>query len=447
VRKFLLSAAIASAIFAASATATASAPTLTLKGSTLSWTAVQGASSYQIQTIIGGEKGFVYVTGRSYTIPGPATVTSKYRVREYTPGAGPWSNRITIRVGAGKEQAEDEKKSKKEEKEEKEEQEEREEEEAEAKEREVEEAEAVKEEEEAASKNGPIRFSPGINGGADATYDYSGVASLGAKLVRLDVGYQRVSESGVAQEVAQYVSKGITPLILYDFHGTMPTATQVQGIAALARIPGVKTVEFGNETSYGYQYGDGVASASYKERARTYAHRFVEASKVLAPYHIGLLAQASDGGSGSPVWVNEMFAAEPQLLKYVGGWTVHPYGPNGSAEMSRMISSLAQHGDSSLPIDITEWGISSDNGHALSDNYGFPTNLTYAKAGSLLSEWVAKYRAQCSGRLRDFILYQVRDQQKPGASTSREAYFGALLHEDQHKGGYTDAVEALMKQS
>ena len=442
-RKFLLSAAIASAIFAASATATAPAPTLTLKGSTLSWTAVQGASSYQLQTIVGGEKDFVYVTGRSYTIPGPVTVTSKYRVREYTPGAGPWSNRITIRVAAGKEQAEDEKKSKKEEKAEREEEEE----EAEAEAGEEEEEEEAAPVEEAAPENGPIRFSPGINGGADATYDYSGVASLGAKLVRLDVGYQRVNESGVAQEVAQYVSKGITPLILYDFHGTMPTATQVQGIAALARIPGVKTVEFGNETSYGYQYGDGFASASYKERARTYAHRFVEASKALAPYHIGLLAQASDGGSGSPVWVDEMFAAEPQLLKYVNGWTVHPYGPNGSAEMSRMIADLAKHGDASLPIDITEWGIASDNGHALSDNYGFPTNLTYAKAGSLLSEWVAKYRAQCGGRLRDFILYQVRDQQKPGASKSREAYFGALEHEDQRKGGYTEAVEALMKQS
>jgi len=426
-RKYLLLVAIVSAIFAASATATASAPTLTLRGSTLSWTAVQGASSYQLQTVAAGEKSVAYVTARSYAIPGSLTVTTKYRVREYTPEAGSWSNRITIRVADESGKSKNEKKSKKEQQEE--------------------EATEVAEGPRVEPERGPIRFSPGINGGADTKYDVPGVASLGAKLVRLDVGFQRVNEAAVAQEAAQYVAKGITPLILYDFHGTMPTATQVQGIAALARIPGLKTVEFGNETSYGYQYGDGASSASYKERARTYAHRFVEAAKALAPHHIGLLAQGSDGGSGSPVWVNEMFAAEPSLLQYVSGWTVHPYGPNGSAEMARMIADLAQHGDTSLPIDITEWGIASDNGRTLSENYGFPVNLTYAKAGSLLREWVAKYRAQCNGRLRDFIVYQVRDQQKPGASKSREAYFGALEHEDQRKAGYTEAVEALMKQS
>jgi hypothetical protein len=417
---------IASAIFAASATATASAPTLTLKGSTLSWTAVPGASGYQVQTVAAGEKSLAYVTDRSYAIPGSLTVTTKYRVREYAPDAGSWSNRITIRV-AQSEKSKIKKKSKKEQKEE-------------------EEAEVV-EEGEGEVERGPIHFSPGINGGPDGTYDVPGVTSLGAKLVRLDIPFQHVNESAVAQEAAQYVAKGVTPLMLYDFHGTMPTAAQVQGIAALARIPGVKTVEFGNETSYGYQYGDGASSSSYKERARTYAHRFVEAAKALTPYHVELLAQASDGGSGSPVWVNEMFAAEPDLLSYVGGWTIHPYGPNGAAEMSRMIADLAQHGDTTLPIDITEWGVASDNGRALSENYGFPVNLTYAKAGNLLSEWAAKYRAQCDGRLRDFVVYQLRDQQKTGASKSREAYFGALEHEDQRKGGYTEAVEALMKQS
>jgi hypothetical protein len=424
-RKYLLLAVIASAIFAASATATGSAPTLTLKGSTLSWTAVPGASSYEVQTVAAGEKSFAYVSGRSYATPGSLSVTTKYRVREYAPETSSWSNRITIRIPASA-KSKNEKKSKKEQKEE-------------------EEAAVGEEGEEV--EHGPIHFSPGINGGADTTYDVPGVASLGAKLVRLDVPYQHVSESSVAQEAAQYVAKGIAPLMLYDFHGTMPTAAQVQGIVALAHIPGVKTVEFGNETSYGYQYGDGASSSSYKERARTYAHRFVEAAKALMPYHVELLAQGSDGGSGSPVWVNEMFAAEPDLLSYVSGWTIHPYGPNGSAEMSRMIADLAQHGDTTLPIDITEWGVASDNGRALSENYGFPVNLTYAKAGNLLGEWAAKYRAQCDGRLRDFVVYQVRDQQKTGASKSREAYFGALEHEDQRKAGYTEAVEALMKLS
>jgi hypothetical protein len=33
-----------------------------------------------------------------------------------------------------------------------------------------------------------------------------------------------------------------------------------------------------------------------------------------------------------------------------------------------------------------------------------------------------------------------------GTSTSLEAYFGALQHEDQKKGAYTEAVQALMKE-
>jgi hypothetical protein len=423
-------AALTSAIFAASAVAAnAPAPTLTLRGSTLSWTAVQGTSSYQLQTVSSGEKSFTYLSGRSAAIPGPLSATTKYRVRAYTPSLSAWSNRITVKRTT---EPKDEKKSKKEEKEE----------------REEEEAEVIEEpENEGEAEHGPIRFSPGIDGGAADTHSLSNAVALGAKVVRLDIGYQHVSEAGVAQTAAQYEAKGITPLLLYGFNGTMPTAAQVQGITALANIPGIKTIEFGNETSYTYQYGDGPSNASYRTRARTYAERFVEAAKALAPYHVGLLAQASDGGTGSSVWVDEMFAAEPELTKYVSGWTVHPYGTNGPAEMTRMIADLSRHGDTTLPIDITEWGLASDNGRALSDNYGFPVNLTYTKAGSLLTEWVAKYRAQCAGRLSDFIVYQAQDQQASGSSTSREAYFGALQSKGQRKLGYTEAVEAVLAQS
>jgi hypothetical protein len=399
---------LASVAFASIALAArAPAPRLSVKGTTLSWTEVQGATSYELRSSSHGAVHVTEVSGLRYTIASEAPTTS-YHVRASAPVLGKWSKaaRVVNRQAKGKHH---------------------------------------KEEPEEVEREG-ISFSPGVVGGSEANFDFPAVASLGAKLVRIEVPFWEVNEAAIAQTSAQYEAKGITPQILYNFTGTMPSSAQATGITALARIPGIKRIEFGNETSYGYQYGDEPNDASYKQRARTYAIRFVEAAKALEPYHIGLLAQAGNGGTESPVWVNEMFAAEPELTKYVSGWTIHPYGTHGPTEMSEMLSELASHGDTSLPIDITEWGLATDNGRALSNNYGFPVNLTYAQAGALLKESVAKYRAQCDGRLRSFIVYQDRDERASGSSTDREYYFGALQHEDQRKPGYTEAVEAVMKE-
>jgi hypothetical protein len=410
-------AAIILALLTFSGAAQAARAKLTLQGATLKWAAVPGAKSYQVRVEVGKEKTYVATSATTYTINLTPELTTKYRVRTLTPESGGWSEQVKLggTLKSGKKGGE--------------------------------ESEEAPKTEEPPRETGPIVFSPGINAGYDRNYDLPGASQLGAHLVRLDVEFTEDEAPSVAETIAAYVARGITPQPLFDFNSRMPSKAQARSIVALAKLPGVKLIEFGNETAQGYQYGnDGPADASYKQRARTYAERFVEAAQALAPYHVGLLAQGSPEGTGSPVWVNEMFAAEPELTKYVAGWTTHPYGTNGAKEMEETIAGLNAHHAGSLPIDVTEWGLASDNGRALSDNYGFPVNLTYAEAATLLRQQVARFKAICAGRLRSFILYQVRDQQPTGVSTNREFYFGALQHLDQSKGAYTEAVKALFKE-
>lgn len=402
--------ALVCALLTLAGAARAAAPTLTLQGATLKWAPVAGTTSYQLRIEVGLERSYLTTSATSQVIDTTPELTTKYRVRTLAPETGAWSTQI--KLGGS-----------------------------------IQSGQLGEEREEAPHETGPAVFSPGINAGYDPVYDIPGASRLGAHLVRLDVEFTKVASPLVAETVAAYVARGITPQPLFDFYGRMPSRTQARRIVALAKLPGVKLIEFGNETAQGYQYGnDGPANASYKQRARTYAERFVEAARALAPYHVGLLAQGSGEGTGSPVWVNEMFAAEPELADYVAGWTVHPYGTGGAREMEETITTLNAHHAGSLPIDITEWGLASDNGRSLSNNYGFPVNLTYAEAATLLRQWVARYKAICAGKLRSFIVYQVRDQQPSGAATNREFYFGALQHFDQAKGAYTEAVKSLLKE-
>ena len=64
-----------------------------------------------------------------------------------------------------------------------------------------------------------------------------------------------------------------------------------------------------------------------------------------------------------------MYTAVPDLTKYVACWTIHPY-ENWHNRLADLISQTAAHGaPSSIPIDITEWGVDSDNGRCLEYNY------------------------------------------------------------------------------
>lgn len=287
-----------------------------------------------------------------------------------------------------------------------------------------------------------IPFLPGLCSGYEPL-DLSCAHTLGAKRVRIEFS---IGATPVKLEppVREYAAQSCECLLLAGFAGRMPSAAEAQSLGLVAKALGpnsghpfpVRFIEFGNETSYyGNQYPD--TAASYAERARVYAARAKEAGEALAGSGVGLLVQASDGGSPEHVWVDQMFGVVPDLLGRVSGWTVHPYRDWGMRVLRRMLADLARHGDTTLPIDVTEFGYCTDKGRLLSDG----STYTYQDAALLLASQTQELKQATNGRLRHAMVYQVRDQKKTGEVNNREAYFGALQHEGQSKLLYTEAVK------
>jgi hypothetical protein len=308
------------------------------------------------------------------------------------------------------------------------------------------------------------RFSPGLVSTADHRLSAAAAAKLGAAVVRVefDIGTPVASMRGTVDAITR---RGARPLLLAGFHGRVPSRAEASNLGRWAAEfgPGgrfwtgsrgdrrpVRLIEFGNETSYRDQYADAPSDESYGDRAELYARRFATAHSAIARggRRVGLLAQADDGGTGSATWVNHMFEAVPRLGRLAAGWTVHPYGPRDRWEpkLRRLVAQTEANGASAdIPIDVTEYGLSSDAGAALTDNYGWPADQTYAEAASALEQTVAEMRDEpaVGGRLRLFMVYAAHDLRAPGATRNREAYFGALRHDLRRKGAYTAAVRDL----
>lgn len=391
-------------MLAAMLAALALAPTLSVSGQSLHWNAV-GAGSYRLAAKAPAHpETRTLVTGTSYTPPAQPGLTVTYRVRAVRESG--WSNSVTIQYPAAPPPEEP-------------------------------------------PPPPPSAFQPGVNAGTEQA-DLLGVSDLHARLVRLAFSAAEPGAPWLAEWDSLYAEHGAAILPLATFDGRMLSPAEAKGLVALDRLPGVRDVELGNETSYGYQYGDGYQDASYRERARVYALRVKEAAEALAPHGIGVLAQAEDGGSGSPVWVDEMFAAVPDLSRYVAGWTIHPYSNQRTAaepdtlgvpKMQRMVADLAAEGDTTTPIDVTEWGVASDNGVPLDDG----ARLTYAEAAQIVGETIPRLIAAAGSHpVADFLVYQLRDQRQAGSGDDHEWYFGALTHTDGSKGAYTTAIERLL---
>ncbi len=300
-------------------------------------------------------------------------------------------------------------------------------------------------------------FEPGINSGTEPL-DLSGAADLGAKIVR--VAFEDgTTPAQMEPVIAAYAAEGIRVAPLLSFYGSMPTPAQAQALAGWARAfgPGgtfwahrsdgqlaIRTIEFGNETSGGYQYGDNAGEPSYQARAATYAVRLREAAEAVSATgaHVGLLAVAEDWTGD---WMNGMFGAVPNLGRYVAGWVSHPYGTEWRSKIEDILAQSAAHGASAqIPIDVTEWGLATDNGRCLSQNFGYTACMTYAEAATTERTAVSDIRQLLGSRAGLFLLYQVRDQRPTGTGAERETYCGLLQHEDQPKGAYTTATEALL---
>ncbi|HEV3321034.1 MAG TPA: hypothetical protein VG147_02445 [Solirubrobacteraceae bacterium] len=306
---------------------------------------------------------------------------------------------------------------------------------------------------------GSTTFQPGINSGSAAIWELPGAELLGAKVVRVAASIATTPEE-LEPVIAAYAEQGIRVAPLATFTGTLPTPAQAQDLAAWANAfgPGgtfwsshaggqyaIQTIEFGNETSDSYQYTNNTP-AGYASRAQTYALRFAEAATAIRAVNpkVGLLA-LGDSGNAGPAWVENMFKAVPNLGTLVAGWTVHPYGPNWRAKFEEIVSQTAAQGaPSTIPIDVTEWGLSTDNGRCLSENYGWNPCMTYQEAAEVLARTIGEMRQALPGRLGLLLLYQIRDQKPSGETTGREDYFGAVQRELQPKGAYTTKVKEVL---
>jgi hypothetical protein len=395
------------------------APTLTVSGETLSWSPIGGVSSYALATKVPGQ-GTKYstVAGTSTTPPAVPGATVSYSVRANVRGSA-WSAEVSIAYPKST---------------------------------------TTESASPASISAGP--FEMGLVAGSALTYELPFIQKLGAHTARMEFGIGTPA-SQLAPVVEEYARAGIRPLLLAGFDGRLPTSAEAQNLASWAAEfgPGgtlwqgkslpagtaVTAIEFGNETSYTYQFSDNSTSA-YASRAQTYALRLKEAHEAMQAVNpsVGLLGQGDDGDNG-PEWVNNMFAAVPNLGQMVAGWTIHPYGPGWEARINRLISETNAVGaPSTVPIDITEWGLASDNGRCLSDNYGFNPCMSYQEAATTLQSTLEAMRARYGGRLASCYLYEARDEAATGASTEREGYFGALQSDEAPKGAYTTTVQSLL---
>jgi hypothetical protein len=389
--------------------ATTDAPVITVSGQTLSWRAISGVSSYVLVRKVPGQADqYSIVTGTSITPTAVPGQTVRFGLRTNVAGSA-WAREVSI-------------------------------------------AYAVTQ-----PPPPPGGFTMGMTTGTAFSYELPFITSLGAHTGRLlyDIG---TTASSMASVIDAYARAGVRPLLAAHFYGRLPSTAEAQNLATWARAYGpggtfwqgktypanttVTRIEFGHETSYSYQFAD-YSLPTYASRAQTYALRFKDAQVAVkaANPNVGLLAQG-DNAVNQNAWVVNMFRAVPDLGTRAAGWTIHPYGPSWKTRIDSTISSTKAAGSPDLPIWITEWGLTTDNGRCLSDNYGYGKCLTYAQAATTLHSALTGMQSTYGSRLGAFFLYQAHDQVASGTQSGREYYFGALQSRGQAKGAYTTEVKA-----
>jgi hypothetical protein len=412
----------------AASAATTDAPVLTVSGQTLRWNAIPGVSSYiYVRKVPGESDHYATLTTTSHTAPVSPGKTVAFSVRTNVTGSA-WAREVTITFPASGQPP------------------------------------TTPPPTTPPPTTPPPTTPPptsnfvmGITTGTAYAYELPFVTSLGARTARLlyPIG---TSAASMASVMDAYARAGVRPLLTADFYGRLPSTAESQNVATWARAYGpggtfwqgktypantaVTRIEFGHETSYSYQFAD-YSLPTYANRAQTYALRFKDAQIAVkaANPNVGLLAQG-DNAVNQTAWVVNMFKAVPDLGSRAAGWTIHPYGPNWKTRIDSTINSTKAAGSPNLPIWITEWGITTDNGRCLSDNYGYGKCLTYAQAATTLHSALTGMISTYGSRLGGFLLYQAHDQVASGTQTGREYYFGALQSRGQAKGAYTTEVKA-----
>lgn len=392
---------------------TLTAPVITVSGQTIRWNATAGVSSYvYVRKITGQADQYATVTGTSVTPPAAPGQTARYSVRTNVSGSA-WAREASISYSTTTPPP--------------------------------------------TTPPPGTGFRMGVTTGTAFSYELPFITSLGARTARLlyPIG---TSASSMASVIDAYARAGVRPLLAAEFNGRLPSTAESQNLATWARAYGpggtfwagktypantaVSTLEFGHETSYAHQFPD-YSLPTYQARAQTYALRFKDAQIAVkaANPNVGVLAQG-DNAVNQDAWVKNMFRAVPDLGSRAAGWTIHPYGPNWKTRIDSTINSTKAAGSPDLPIWVTEWGLTTDNGRCLSDNYGYGKCLTYAQAATTLHSALTGMLSTYGRRLGAFYLYQAHDQAASGTQSGREYYFGALQSRGQAKGAFTTEVKA-----
>ncbi len=388
---------------------TQAAPSVTVSNQTLSWRAIGSISTYILDTKTPGQADtYSVVDGTTVTPPAAPGTTVSYSVRTDVDGSA-WSVPSSIAYPASP------------------------------------------------PTPAPASFQMGVVAGSAITWELPFVQQLGAHTARMEFSIGS-SASSLASTIDVYAKAGIRPLLMAGFGGGLPTAAQAQNLGSWAKAYGpggtfwqgksypantaVTEIEFGNETSYTYQFSDN-SSGTYAARAQTYAQRAKDAAVAIeaANPKAGLLVQGDNAQQGTS-WMTNMLKAVPSLGQLADGWTIHPYGPNWASRMDSTINSAKAAGAPDKPLWVTEYGLASDNGRCLSDNYGWDKCMTYGAAASALHTVLTGMRDRYGNRLGAFYLYAAHDLYESGTRSGRESYFGALQRNQASKGAFTTEVKS-----
>jgi hypothetical protein len=418
------------------------APQITVSNHTLSWHAVGGVGTYVfVSKTHGRADRYSVLSGTSTTPSGKAGTTVRYSVRTAVYGSA-WAPEVAVTYPADGSAPSAPPSTP------------------------VTPPNTGSTESNSGASSGAGPFEMGVVAGSSLPYELSFIQQLGAHTARMEFSIN-TPVSQMEPVIDAYARAGIRPLLLAGFNARIPSTAEAQNLAAWAAAFGpngsfwrgksypagtvVTDIEFGNETNNPWQYlgttpSDWYVEPAFLQRAENYALRFKDAQIAIkqANPNVGLLAIA-DQYSGYTTWVNAMFKAVPDLGQRVAGWTVHPYGPKWQIPIDTLIADTQALGaPSTVPIWATEWGLSSDNGRCLTDNFNWNPCMTYAEAAGALGSTVTAMRARYGSRLRALYLFQAHDQRASGAENNREYYFGALQSNGATKGPYTTEVQSLL---
>jgi len=304
-------------------------------------------------------------------------------------------------------------------------------------------------------------FTVGMVSGPAPAWEAGLMPSLHPRMVRFEQSIDTPA-SKLADNVGGMAARGTEVIPMASFYGRVPSTSEAQGLASWAKAYGpggtywqnhpggqyaMRYIEFGNETNQSYQFNCGPGCSGYKARAQQYALRARDAAQAIqaANPNVKLLAIGEDANCDCSDWVDGMFSAVPDLNRWIGGWTLHPYGPKQryGPILNQLVKDTTKHGDTTLPFFATEYGISTDNGRCVNKNYEWPLCLSYAQAGANLVAAVNDMHATYP-RLRAIFIYNQRDGAKSGSTTSYEGFFGAMQNGGAPKGAYTTAVQSLL---